>query len=175
MDSEDGVVIDVDVEQVDFGDESIREKWYLATQAQKVTGLNKAAFQRAITKLTDIYNIDISLLRRGSARATEYSHLCLQAVGLLDAKKFTKLRTLVSGSPVSVCSSAIVFAEKHTQIAATSAAATDNNLVAISSHISGLLCNYRALGRATGKQAVAEFGQGFTEEVEAGLERLKES
>lgn len=179
MQLESETVIDIDAEQIDSADyESIDERWYSATQMQRILGLNKSALQKAIAKLTSIYAIDIKILRRGGARATEYSHVALKAIELLNAQKFTELRSLVEKTPAASsvsASMAIVFVEKHHQIANTAASIADSNLTQIASFKSGLLNNYRELGRALGKQAAAEVQLGFTEEVAAGIKKLQES
>ncbi|MCC3405197.1 MAG: hypothetical protein JGK17_06295 [Microcoleus sp. PH2017_10_PVI_O_A] len=175
---EDETVIDIDAEQIDSAEhESIDERWYSAAQVQRILGLNKAALQKAITKLTSIYSLNIHTLRRGGARATEYSHVALEAIKLLNTGKFGELRKLV-GKPApsdSGSASAIVFVGEHHQVAASAASVADNNLAQISSFKSGLLNNYRELGRALGKQAAAEVRLGFTEEVKAALSDLQES
>lgn len=174
---EDITVIDVEVEQTNFAERESIERWYSTAQVQRILGLNKSGLQKAIAKLTSIYSIDIKNLRRGGARATEYSQNALDAIELLNAQKFTELRDLVNKVSIesSVPASAIVFVEPHNQIATTAATAADSNLTEIASLKSGLLNNYRELGRALGKQAAAEVRMGFTEEVKAGLENLQES
>ena len=68
---------------------------------QRILGLNKSALQKAIAKLQGIYGIDIKTLRRGGARATEYSQIALDAIELLNAQKFTELRHLVEKTPAA--------------------------------------------------------------------------
>jgi hypothetical protein len=171
--------IDIDAKQIDSAEcESIDEGWYSAAQVQRILGLNKGALQKAIAKLTSIYSLDIQALRRGGARATEYSHVALKAIELLNGGKFAELRSLVEKAPTAtpdVASTAIVFVEQHNQIATTAASVADSNLAQIASFKSGLLNNYRELGRALGKQAAAEVQFGFTEEVAAGIKKLQES
>ncbi len=171
-------VIDVESEQIDFTEPESIDRWYSASQVQLLLDLNKAALQKVIAKLTSIYSVDIKTLRRGVARATEYSQLALDAIELLNAQKFTELRKLVEkisvASPVTT-STAIVFVEQHNQIATTAAAAADKNLSHISALKIGLLNNYREVGRAWGKQAAAEIQLGFTEEVAVGIKKLQES
>lgn len=168
-------VIDVEVVKTSpLNSESIR--WYTAAEAQGETALNKPAFQRAIKKLTDIYGLQLASLRRGGARATEYSALAVKAVILLESKKFSELRGLVEESPAAeVDQSAIVFVDRHHQIATTATTAADGNLAQISSLKSELLASYREAGRAWGKQAAAEVQLGFTEEVAIGIKKLQQS
>ncbi|MEG4251089.1 hypothetical protein [Microcoleus sp. Pol10D4] len=177
MEPETEYVIDVDSEQIDCSEpESIA--WYSASQIQRLLDLNnKAALQKAIAKLTSIYSLDIKILRRGGARATEYSQIAVDAIKLLNAQKFAELRKLVDkvSEPSTLTSAAIVFVAPHDQIAATAATAADANLSHISSLKSGLLSNYREAGRAWGRQAAAELQLGFTEEVAAGIKKLQES
>lgn len=178
MESENHDVIDVEVEQIDSTEPESIERWYSASKVQLLLDLNKAALQKAIAKLTSIYSVDIKTLRRGVARATEYSQIALDAIELLNSQKFTELRKLVENTPVASpvsASTAIVFVEQHNQIATTAAAAADKNLSRISALKVGLLNNYREVGRAWGKQAAAEIQLGFTEEVVAGIEKLQES
>jgi hypothetical protein len=180
MELENQAVIDVEVTKIDTPEpESIViEQWYSAAQVQRILNLNKSGLQKAIAKLTSIYEIDIKNLRRGGARATEYSQIALDAIELLNAQKFTELRNLVEKTPTETddaASTAIVFLDQHNQIATTAASVADNNLSQIASFKSGLLNNYRELGRVLGKQAAAEVQLGFTEEVAAGLKKLQES
>jgi hypothetical protein len=176
---ESATVIDVEVEQVKQidSDHGLIDRWYSAAQVQRILGLNKSGLQKAIARLTSIYSLKIADLRRGGARATEYSQAALDAIELLNAQKFTELRKLVDKLSLtnSTEETAIVFVEQHNQIATTAATAADNNLTEIASLKSGLLNNYRELGRALGKQAAAEVQMGFTEEVKAGLKNLQES
>lgn len=176
MESETDYVIDIDSERIDcLEKESIA--WYSASQVQRLLYLNKPALQRAIAKLTSIHSLDIKILRRGGARATEYSQTAVDAIKLLNAQKFAELRKLVDkvSEPSSSTSAAIVFIDRHNQIATTAATAADSNLTQISALKTGLLSNYRELGRALGKQAAAEVQLGFTEEVAAGIKKLQES
>ncbi|WP_293335899.1 hypothetical protein [Microcoleus sp. CAWBG58] len=177
MEPESNDVIDVDAEQIDCPVcESI--DWYSATDVQRILHLNKAGLQNAIAKLRDIYGIELKILRRGSARATEYSRFALDAIPLLHSQKFTELRNLVeqaSVAPPVSSPTAIVFVGKHNQIASTAATVADSNLAQIASLKSGLLSNYRELGRSLGRQAAAEVRQGFTDEVRAGLANLQDS
>jgi hypothetical protein len=180
MELENQAVIDVAVTEIDTPEpESIViERWYSAAQVQRILNLNKSGLQKAIAKLTSIYEIDIKNLRRGGARATEYSQIALDAIELLNAQKFTELRNLVektSAEPSTTASTAIVYLGQHNQIATTAASVADSNLTQIASFKSGLLNNYRELGRALGKQAAAEVRLGFTEEVKAALSDLQES
>lgn len=178
----DDTVIEVEVEHLGFIDpadsESIDESWYSAAQVQRILDLNKAGLQKAIAKLTSLYEIDIKILRRGGARATEYSQIALDAIELMRAGKFAKLRNLVEVAPIAPTietSTAIVFLDRHRQITQTAASVADSNLTQIAAFKSGLLNNYRELGRALGKQAAAEVRMGFTEEVKIALENLQES
>jgi len=174
---ESATVIDVQVEQIDSIDDESIDCWHSTAQVQRILGLNKSGLQKAIAKLTSIYAIDIKYLRRGGARATEYSQVALDAIELLNAQKFTELRSLVNKMSVthSTEETAIVFVERHNQIATTATTAADNNLTQIASLKTDLLDKYRHLGRSLGKQAAAEVRQGFTDEVKAGLANLQES
>ena len=71
MELESETVIDVEVTEIDSTEpESIAiERWYSAAQVQRILNLNKSGLQKAIAKLTSIYEIDIKNLRRGGARA----------------------------------------------------------------------------------------------------------
>lgn len=178
METENQAVIDVDAELIDSSPSESIEQWYSAQQAMLLLGRNKADLQRSISKLQDIYGLNLATLRRGAARATEYSQLALDAVKLLNAGKLTQLRQLVEKAPTATsptASTAIVFVEQHNQIAQTATTIADSNLSQIASFKSGLLNNYRELGRALGKQAAAEVRLGFTEEVKAALSDLQES
>lgn len=101
MNLENQVVIDVEVEQIDTQSRESIERWYSTAQVQRILGLNKSALQKAIAKLQGIYGIDIKTLRRGGARATEYSQIALDAIELLNAQKFSELRHLVEKTPAA--------------------------------------------------------------------------
>lgn len=103
MELENQTVIDVEAEEIDTPErESIAiEQWYSAAQVQRILDLNKSGLQKAIAKLTSIYEIDIKNLRRGGARATEYSQIALDAIKLLNAGKFAELRSLVDKVPAA--------------------------------------------------------------------------
>jgi len=171
-------VIDVEVEEVDSNTKESIDRWYTAGEVQVNLNLNKSALQQAIEKLVNIYAIDIRALRQGQARATRYSQLAVDAIGLHKANKFAELRKLLDRVPSAapkVTSGAIVFLERHNQIATTATAAADNNLSQISSLKEQLLNNYRTLGRAAGRQAGAEFELGFTEGVAASIKKVAEA
>jgi 3-deoxy-D-arabino-heptulosonate 7-phosphate (DAHP) synthase class II len=85
MEPETETVIDVEAEQIDSSSPESIDQWYSAAQVQGALNLNKAALQKAIAKLTNIYSIDLKFLRRGSARATEYSQLAMDVIELLNA------------------------------------------------------------------------------------------
>ena len=177
QDETDGA-IDVEATQIDLRQEESIDNWYSAQQMMQLLRLSKADLQKSISKLQGIYGLNLAILRRGAARATEYSQLALGAVKLLNAGKLTQLRQLVEQTPTAptaTTSTAIVFLDQHQQIAQTASTVADSNLSEIASFKSGLLNNYRELGRALGKQAAAEVRLGFTEEVKAALSDLQES
>lgn len=101
MELKNQAVIDVEVTEIDsFLRESI-ERWYSAAQVQRILNLNKSGLQKAIAKLQDIYGIELKALRRGGARATQYSELALKACKLLNAGKLSELRKLVEATPTA--------------------------------------------------------------------------
>jgi hypothetical protein len=178
MEPENQTVIDIECEPIDTSESEPEETWYSAQQMMSLLRLSKADLQKSISKLQNIYGLNLATLRRGAARATEYSQLALDAAKLLNAGKLTQLRQLVEKAPAATsptASTAIVFVDQHNAIAQTAATVADSNLTQIASFKSGLLNNYRELGRALGKQAAAEVQLGFTEEVAAGLKKLQES
>lgn len=103
MELENQTVIDVEVVEIDTPEHKsiVIGRWYSAAQVQSILNLNKSGLQKAIAKLTSIYEIDIKNLRRGGARATEYSQIALDAIELLNAQKFTELRNLVEAVPAA--------------------------------------------------------------------------
>jgi hypothetical protein len=105
MEPETPDVIDVESEQINCIEPESIERWYSASQVQLLLDLNKAALQKAIAKLTSIYSLNVKTLRRGSARATEYSQVALDAIKLLNSQKFTELRKLVEAAPTAASSS----------------------------------------------------------------------
>jgi hypothetical protein len=106
MELETETVIDVEAIQMDSPTpDAIVGDWLPAMQLQRLLKLNKSALQKSISKLTGIYRIDIKALRRGSARATEYSRLALKACKLLKAQKLSELRKLVESAPTATSAS----------------------------------------------------------------------
>jgi len=103
MNLENQTVIDVEVAEIDTPEpESIAiERWYSAAQVQSILQLNKSGLQKAIAKLQDIYGIELKALRRGEARATQYSEFALKACKLLNAGKLSELRKLVETAPTA--------------------------------------------------------------------------
>lgn len=101
MEPENLTVIDIQAEEIDsLLPESI-ERWHSAQQMMKFLKLSKSGFQQAITKLQDIYGIDLKVLRRGEARATQYSEFALKACKLLNTGKLSELRKLVEATPTT--------------------------------------------------------------------------
>lgn len=94
-------VIDVEAEPIDNTEPDSTEEWYSAVQIQGLLRLSKAGLQQSIAKLQSIYGLDIQTLRRGAARATQYSELALKACKLLNAGKLSELRKLVEGAPAA--------------------------------------------------------------------------
>src|SRR4028119_2220170 len=101
MELENQAVIDVQAEEIDSSLPESIEHWYSAAQVQQILQLNKSGLQKAIAKLQDIYGIDLKALRRGGARATQYSELALKACKLLNAGKLSELRKLVEAAPAA--------------------------------------------------------------------------
>jgi hypothetical protein len=103
MNLENQTVIDVEVAEIDSTEpESMPiEHWYSAAQVQSILDLSKSGLQKAIAKLQDIYGIELKALRRGEARATQYSEFALKACKLLNAGKLSELRKLVEAAPTA--------------------------------------------------------------------------
>jgi len=104
MEPESLAVIDVESEPIDSTEPENDEIWYSAVQIQGLLKLSKAGLQQSISKLVSIYGLDIQTLRRGAARATQYSELALKACKLLNAGKLSKLselRKLVEATPTT--------------------------------------------------------------------------
>ncbi|MEG4917782.1 hypothetical protein [Microcoleus sp. B7-D4] len=99
-------VIDVEVEPIDNPEPEDEETWYSAVQIQGLLKLSKAGLQQSISKLQSIYGLDIQTLRRGAARATQYSELALKACKLLNAGKLSELRKLVEATPAATSATA---------------------------------------------------------------------
>ncbi|MEG5066770.1 hypothetical protein QUB33_24445 [Microcoleus sp. B3-A4] len=113
MNLENQTVIDVEVTEIDTPEpESIAiKRWYSAAQIQSILDLNKSGLQKAIAKLQDIYGIELKALRRGEARATQYSEFALKACQLLNAGKLSELRKLVETAPIAPTAGALTIAE----------------------------------------------------------------
>jgi len=101
MEPESLAVIDVEVEPIDNPEPENDEIWYSAVQIQGLLRVSKAGLQQSISKLVSIYGLDIQTLRRGAARATQYSELALKACKLLNAGKLSELRKLVEATPTT--------------------------------------------------------------------------
>ena len=118
MESENLAVIDVESEPIDNSAEPEEleetEQWYSALEIQGLLRLSKAGLQQSISKLQSIYELDIQILRRGAARATQYSEFALKACKLLNAGKLSELRNLVEAAPATASPSpagALIIAE----------------------------------------------------------------
>ena len=101
MELKNQAVIDVEVTEIDSSLPESIERWHSAAQVQRILDLNKSGLQKAIAKLQDIYGIELKALRRGGARATQYSELALKACKLLNAGKLSELRKLVEATPTA--------------------------------------------------------------------------
>src|SRR4028118_2068166 len=101
MEPESLTVIDIEPEPIDTSESEPDENWYTAQQMMSLLRLSKADLQKSISKLQSIYGLNLASLRRGAARATEYSQLALNAVKLLNAGKLTQLRQLVEAAPIA--------------------------------------------------------------------------
>jgi len=113
MNLEKQTVIDVEIAEIDTPEpESIAiERWYSAAQVQQILQLNKSGLQKAIAKLQDIYGIELKALRRGEARATQYSEFALKACKLLNTGKLSELRKLVEAAPSAPTAGALTISE----------------------------------------------------------------
>src|SRR4028118_205233 len=99
MELEAQTVIDVEAQPIDSSFPESNEQWYSAQQMMSLLRLSKADLQKSISKLQSIYGLNLATLRRGAARATEYSQLALDATKLLNAGKRGELRKLVEAAP----------------------------------------------------------------------------
>jgi len=101
MTTENETVIDIDCEPIDTPEPEPDKNWYTAQQMMSLLRLSKADLQKSISKLQSIYGLNLASLRRGAARATEYSQLALDAAKLLNTGKLTQLRQLVEAAPIA--------------------------------------------------------------------------
>lgn len=101
MEPDNLTVIDVESEAIDMTEPEPDEIWYTAQQIMSLSRLSKADLQKSILKLQSIYGLNLASLRRGAARATEYSELALDSCKLLNAGKLTQLRQLVENTPTA--------------------------------------------------------------------------
>jgi hypothetical protein len=99
MELEAQTVIDVEAQPIDSSFPESNEQWYSAQQMMNLLRLSKTDLQKSISKLQSIYGLNLATLRRGAARATEYSQLALNAAKLLNAGKRGELRKLVEAAP----------------------------------------------------------------------------
>ncbi len=95
--------------------ESIHEKtWFPAAEAKHRSGLDQSTFVRMITDLKDLHKIPAQALRRGQARSTEYSRICISLLRALDSGDTETFEYLKQDLvPVQV-SSALVISTGHT-------------------------------------------------------------
>jgi ribosomal protein L18E len=107
MEPENQTVIDIECEPIDTSESEPEETWYSAQQMMSLLRLSKADLQKSISKLQSIYGLNLATLRRGAARATEYSQLALDATKLLNAGKLTQLRQLVEKAPAAASTSQV--------------------------------------------------------------------
>jgi len=84
--------------------ESIHQKWVSSAEAKhRLRVKNQAEFVRAIARLTDEHQIPHSVLRRGSARNTEYSEFAISLVRALPSEKaFNQLKSEYFGGAEQV-------------------------------------------------------------------------
>lgn len=113
MTTENQTVIEVQATEIDtFEPESMPiERWYSAAEVQSILDLSKSGLQKAIAKLQSIYGLDIAALRRGEARATQYSEFALKACKLLNTGKLSELRKLVEAAPIAPTAGALTISE----------------------------------------------------------------
>jgi hypothetical protein len=111
MEPESLAVIDIECEPIDTSESEPDENWYTAQQMMSLLRLSKADLQKSISKLQTIYGLNLASLRRGAARATEYSQLALDAAKLLNAGKLSELRKLVEAAPIAPTAGALTIAE----------------------------------------------------------------
>jgi hypothetical protein len=97
--------IEIEAEPIDNVEPEPEEIWYSAKQVMDLLRLSKADLQKSIQKLQSIYGLNLASLRRGAARATEYSQLALDASKLLNAGKLSELRKLVEAAPAPTSTS----------------------------------------------------------------------
>ncbi|MEG4579349.1 hypothetical protein QUA71_06900 [Microcoleus sp. MON1_C5] len=84
--------------------ELIHQRWVSSAEAKhRLRVKNQAEFVRAIAKLTDEHKIPHSVLRRGSARSTEYSEFAIALVRALpNEQAFNQLKREYFGSTEQV-------------------------------------------------------------------------
>jgi hypothetical protein len=60
--------------------ESIRDEWYGAVAAYRLTSLTKSSFQRAISHVLGVRGCRVDSIRRGGAQNTRYSGLAIELI-----------------------------------------------------------------------------------------------
>src|SRR6476620_13195 len=157
MEPESLAVIDVEPEPIDSTEPENDEIWYSAVQIQGLLKLSKAGLQQSISKLVSIYGLDIQTLRRGAARATQYSELALKACKLLNAGKLSELRKLVEAtSTTSPAPSGALTISEYTpaldrRIAELNQTATSNS-VSLNQNVMQLLAQIATENQAAQKR-----------------------
>jgi len=152
--------------------ESIQPKWIKPAEILHRCRLEKTALQQAITKLTDKYNVPLSLLRRGAARNTEYSAIAVDLLGALKSGDDLEIRKILASATSGETSCALVIAEKNVQIAQQRSLVAGEHFKSAKVNLGSVMADLRELGRSQGRKAVNEFKAGFAEEVDAGLKDL---
>lgn len=173
MNDEPITVIDIEPTEPHRPTESIQQSnWVSAAEAIHRSRLNKSAFQRAVTELTNLYYFPKQSLRRGEARNTQYSELAVAAIVLLKAGKLDRLRELQENSIPR--STSIVHVGQYNQVARAASVEASENLAAIDIQVNNLLNRFQQLGEALGDQAASQIEAAFTKKVAERIKKLTE-
>lgn len=146
--------------------------WLHSSGAREKVGLDKSTFQRAIAGLVDEYQIPIQLLRRGEARATEYSGYCLELVKALRSGDKDSIQKLVAYAPSKINDSALVLADKNNFSAQQSEDKTVQDFQLAKSNLKKGVQNWRLLGASLAAKVSKEIKAGFAEQFNAEMQDL---
>ncbi len=95
--------------------ESIHERtWFPAAEAKHRSGLDQSAFVRMIADLKEVHKIPVQVLRRGQARNTEYSRICINLLRALDSGDTEAFDRMKQDLIPVEASSALVVSSGHT-------------------------------------------------------------
>lgn len=155
-----------------FTQDDLFSGWLHSSVAREKLGLDKSTFQRTIANLIDEYQIPVKLLRRGEARATEYSTYCLELVKAFRSGDKLSIENLISYAPKQVNVSALVTANKNNQVARENEDKAQQNFQLAKHNLKEGMQNWRMLGASLAAKVSKEIKAGFAEQFNTEMQEL---